>query len=207
MTEEQRCLWHTGIAAAFMARGLALVLFSGSVGYALVLKTYFNPNSFSRNPDDVKVITANARLLGGMIFAARLVERRGVAMERSRGGAVRGSLRGVFGRRLEILTFGVKCFRAKFCAVSEAGGACLRRKENKLRRKFTPFACSFLFFLHWCAGCAAPKPPAQKTETLAQARQGFKSAILRRLRDEPKEPLPAPPAGRFSRRDVSGAEW
>ena len=66
-----------------------------------------------------------------------------------------------------------------------------------MRRKCTPFAGFFLFFLLWCAGCGAPKPPAQKTETLAQARRSFKSAVLLPLQKQPKEPLPAPPPDVF----------
>lgn len=64
-----------------------------------------------------------------------------------------------------------------------------------MQRKITPLASSFLFFIFWCAGCAAPKPPAEKTESLSQARQGFKTKLL--LQNEPKEPLPAPPQDVF----------
>ena len=88
MPEEQRRLWHRGIAFGLLALGALLVLFSNSLGYELVPKTSYGQGSFSWSPDDAKALAVNVRIIGGMVFAAGLAERLVGGIAQSKSGAV-----------------------------------------------------------------------------------------------------------------------
>ncbi len=64
-----------------------------------------------------------------------------------------------------------------------------------MQRKTIASALPVVFALLLCAGCAARRPPAQNSETLAHARQGFQSLL--RAQNGPKAPIPLAPADVF----------
>ena len=86
--EAQRRLQHLWLTGGLIALGLFLVLFSDWLGYELVPKRSYEQGGFSWHTDDAKAIAVNVRIVGGMAFAAGLVERLVAVITKSKSGAV-----------------------------------------------------------------------------------------------------------------------
>lgn len=75
LTEEQKRAWHQRVMWGLYGLGVVLVLFANPLGNELAPKTYFGNNSVFWSTEDVRAIATNLRIIGGMAFAAGLVER------------------------------------------------------------------------------------------------------------------------------------
>ena len=64
--------------------GVLLVCFAGSIGYMLVPKQRHGPNSYGWSPDSVREIAFVVRCLGFMAFAAGLVERLVIQIDKTK---------------------------------------------------------------------------------------------------------------------------